>query len=203
MSKNYAIITQFVIPQTMFYQSGVQDIFVTLWRFHNHTWQLQHHDRLSETSGTLWIHQGALTIQRCSLATGCGINLLSTEHADWPKQHDMFKACDVTNGHRHLCSLLNCFLSTFIHGVVACIESRCAIKEKNVLPACRFGLIALKKLHSCWSAHTIFPVQLKQINMVAIKTCFTESKFHWVLTFTTSHSSQTSFSVSPTNKLLS
>ena len=29
--------------------------------------------RLPETSGTLWIHRGALTNQRCSLATGCGI----------------------------------------------------------------------------------------------------------------------------------
>ena len=50
-----------------------RDVFVTSWRFHNRAWQPQRHDRLSETSGTLWIHRGALTIQRCSLATGCGI----------------------------------------------------------------------------------------------------------------------------------
>ena len=36
-------------------------------------WQPQRHDCLPETSGTLWIHRGALTNQRCSLATGCGI----------------------------------------------------------------------------------------------------------------------------------
>ena len=80
MSKNYVIIIQFVLPLTTFYRSGAQrnnvykrDAFVTLWRSHNRAWQPQRHDRLSETSGTLWIPQGALTNQRCSLATGCGI----------------------------------------------------------------------------------------------------------------------------------
>ena len=82
MSKNYAIIIQFVLPLTTFYRSGVQrsnvyqrDVFVTSWRFHNRAGQPQHHDPLPETSGTLWIHRGALTNQRCSLATGCGIVL--------------------------------------------------------------------------------------------------------------------------------
>ena len=81
MSKNYAIIIQFVLPLMTFYRSGAQksnvykrDAFVTSWRFHNRAWQPQRDDRLSETSGTLWIHRGALTNQRCSLATGCGIN---------------------------------------------------------------------------------------------------------------------------------
>ena len=81
MSKNYAIIIQFVLPLMTFCRSGAQksnvykrDAFVTSWRFHNRAWQPQRHDRLSETSGTLWIHRGALTNQRCSLATGCGIN---------------------------------------------------------------------------------------------------------------------------------
>ena len=46
---------------------------MTLWRFHNRAWQPERRDRLPETSGTLWIHRGALTNQRCSLATGCGI----------------------------------------------------------------------------------------------------------------------------------
>ena len=79
MSKNCAIIIQFVLLTT-FYRSGAQksnvykrDAFVTSWRFHNRAWQPQRHDRLPETSGTLWIHRGALTNQRCSLATGCGI----------------------------------------------------------------------------------------------------------------------------------
>ena len=79
MSKNYAIIIQFVLPLT-FYPSGAQksnvykrDVFVTSWQFHIHTWQPQCQDHLPETSGTLWIHLGALTNQRCSLATGCGI----------------------------------------------------------------------------------------------------------------------------------
>ena len=80
MSKNYAVITQFVLPLTTFYRSGAQksnvyirDVFVTSWRFHNRAWQPRRHDRLPETSGTLWIHWGALINQRCSLATGCGI----------------------------------------------------------------------------------------------------------------------------------
>ena len=88
MSKNYAIIIRFVLPLT-FYRSGAQksnvykrDAFVTSWRFHNRAWQTQRHDRLPETSGTLWIHRGALTNQRCSLATGCGIKNItaSTTH---------------------------------------------------------------------------------------------------------------------------
>ena len=83
MSKNYAIIIQCVLPLTKFYWSGAQrnnvykrDAFVTSWRSHNRAWQPRRHDRLSETSGTLRIHRGALTNQRCSLATGCGIKFL-------------------------------------------------------------------------------------------------------------------------------
>ena len=81
MGKNYAVIIQFVLPLTTFYRPRAQrsdvykqDSFVTPWRFHNRAWQLRRHDRLPETSGTLWIHRGALTNQRCSLATRCGIN---------------------------------------------------------------------------------------------------------------------------------
>ena len=91
MSKNYATIIQFVIPLTTFYRSGAQksdvykrDVFVTSWRFHNRAWQPRRHDRLSETSRTPWIHRGALTNQRCSLATGCEITCtlsdLKTHH---------------------------------------------------------------------------------------------------------------------------
>ena len=47
---------------------------MTSWRFHNRAWQPQRHDRLPETSGTLWIRRAALANQRCSLATGCGIS---------------------------------------------------------------------------------------------------------------------------------
>ena len=72
-----------MLPLTTFYRSGAHrsdvykwDAFVTSWRFYNRAWQPQRHNRLPETSGTLWIHQGALTNQRCSLTTGCGINHL-------------------------------------------------------------------------------------------------------------------------------
>ena len=82
MSKNCAIIIQFVLPLATFYRSGAQrsdvykrDVFVTSWRFHNRAWQPQRHDRLPETSRTLWIHRGALTNQRCSIATGCRIDI--------------------------------------------------------------------------------------------------------------------------------
>ena len=80
MSKNYAIIIHFMLPPTTFYRSGAHrsdvykwDAFVTSWRFYNRAWQPQRHDRLPETSGTLWIHRGALTNKRCSLATGVGL----------------------------------------------------------------------------------------------------------------------------------
>ena len=83
MSKNYAIIIHFILRLTAFYRSGAHrsdvykwDAFVTSRRFYNRAWQPQRHHRLPETSGTLWIHRGALTNQRCSLATGCGINFL-------------------------------------------------------------------------------------------------------------------------------
>ena len=73
-----------MLSLTTFYRSGAHrsdvykwDAFVTSWRFYNRAWQPQRHDRLPETSGTLWIHRGALTNQRCSLATGCGIILAS------------------------------------------------------------------------------------------------------------------------------
>ena len=80
MSQTYALIIQFVLPLTTFYRSGAQrsnvykrDVSVTSWRFHNRAWQPQRHDRLPETSRTLLIHRVALTNQRCSLATECGI----------------------------------------------------------------------------------------------------------------------------------
>ena len=82
MSKNYAIIIQCVLPLTTFCRLGAQrsdvykqDLFVMSWRFHNRAWQQQSHKCLPETSGTLWIHLGALSNQRCSLATGCGITV--------------------------------------------------------------------------------------------------------------------------------
>ena len=88
MSKNYAIIIHFMLPLTTFYRSGAHrsdvykwDAFVTSWRFYNRAWQPQRHDRLPETSGTLWIHRGALTNQRCSLATGCGIKFSRLDSA--------------------------------------------------------------------------------------------------------------------------
>ena len=93
MSKNYAVIIQFVLPLRTFYRPRAQrsdvykrDAFMTSWRFHNRPWQLRCHDRLPETSGTLWIHRGALTNQRCSLATGCGIKL----RRSWWKWHCLY-----------------------------------------------------------------------------------------------------------------
>ena len=91
MSKKYPIIIKFVFPLTTFYPSGAQksnvykrDVFVTQWRFHNRAWQRQSHDCLPESSGTLWIHRGALTNQQCSLATGCGVKYWSKQYANVP-----------------------------------------------------------------------------------------------------------------------
>ena len=101
MSNNYAIIIHFMLPLTTFYRSGAHrsdvykwDAFVTSWRFYNRAWQPQRHDRLPETSGTLWIHRRALTNQRCSLATGCGINY-------WTLSMDAIWSDDKVIGNLH------------------------------------------------------------------------------------------------------
>ena len=85
-AKNYTIIIRIMVLLTTFYRSGAQsrdvykrDVSVTPWKFHNRAWQPQCRGPLSETSGTLWIHRGALTNQRCSLATGCGIKWMNTD----------------------------------------------------------------------------------------------------------------------------
>ena len=94
-----------MLPLTTFYRSGAHrsdvykwDAFVTSWRFYNRAWQPQHHDRLSETSGTLWIHRGALTNQRCSLATGCGINSRSRTSHDRTLPASNLSAAPVMHG---------------------------------------------------------------------------------------------------------
>ena len=114
MSRNYAIIIQSVLPLTTFYRSGAQrsdvykwDVFVTSWRFHNRAWQPQRQDRLPETSGTLWIHRGALTNQRCSLATGCGIIYLSAARVQsWKKtkRHNRGFGLRLANKLFHCCT---------------------------------------------------------------------------------------------------
>ena len=67
-------------------------------------------------------------------------HLLFIEHTDWPKLHDMFKACDTKAWQGEfpvgfpvrVCAsnflLINIFLD-----IVARIESRCMIKAKHVL----------------------------------------------------------------------
>ena len=80
-----------------------RDVFVTSWRFHNRAWQPQRHDRLPETSGTLWIHRGALTNQWCSLATGCGIN-----HAEWGCSYPPSEWTSVTCDVSMLRNAINC-----------------------------------------------------------------------------------------------
>ena len=70
-------------------------------------------------------------------------HLLTNECADWPKLHDMFKACDAKTWQREfpvgsparVCAL-NLLLINIFHDVVACIESRCMIKAKHVLLVC-------------------------------------------------------------------
>ena len=105
MSKNHAIIIQFVLPLTTFYRSGAQksnvykrEAFVTSWRFHNRAWQPQRHNRLPETYGTLWIHRGALTNQRCSLAIGCGIMSFSFLLFKWIFANKLGQNCDLFLG---------------------------------------------------------------------------------------------------------
>ena len=72
-------------------------------------------------------------------------HLLSIERDDWPKLHDMFKACDANVWQREFpvgfpveVSALNSIFINIFHDVVACIESRCMIKAKHVLLVCWF-----------------------------------------------------------------
>ena len=89
-------------------------------------------------------------------------HLLSNECTDWPKLHDMFKACDTKTWQREfpvgfpvrVCDL-NLLLINIFHNVVDRIESRCMIKAKYVLLVCKFvRFFAEKTLHSRWSARS-------------------------------------------------
>ena len=67
-------------------------------------------------------------------------HLLSTERADWPKLHNMFKAHDANVWQREFpvgfpveVSALNSLFINIFHDVVARIESKCVIKAKHVL----------------------------------------------------------------------
>ena len=67
------------------------------------------------------------------------MHLLSIEHADWPKLHDMFKSRDANVWQREFpveASALNSIFINIFHDVVARIESRCLIKVKHVLLVC-------------------------------------------------------------------
>ena len=89
------------------------------------------------------------------------MHLLSIEPADWPKLHDIFKACDANVWQREFpagfsvaVSALNSLLINIFHDVVACIESRCVTKGKHVLLVCWIiwfcaGKTALALKHSC------------------------------------------------------
>ena len=70
-------------------------------------------------------------------------HLLSIERTDWPKLHDMFKACDANVWQREFLvgfpvevSALNSLFINIYHDVVARIEIRCVIKAKHVLLVC-------------------------------------------------------------------
>ena len=65
------------------------------------------------------------------------------ERADWPKLHDMFKACDAKAWQREFPEefpatvfALNLLLINIFLDIVAHIESRCMIKAKHVLLVC-------------------------------------------------------------------
>ena len=81
-------------------------------------------------------------------------HLLSIEHADWPKLHDMFTGPD-TNVWQHEfpvgfpveVSVLNSIFINIFHDV-AHIESRCVIKENMSCWSINSFDFALDKLHS-------------------------------------------------------
>ena len=92
-------------------------------------------------------------------------HLLSIERANWPKVHDMFKACDAKTWQHELpvgfqvrvCALNLLFINIF-NDVFVCIESSCVIKAKHVLLAWEFvrfctGKTALVLKCSCNFSH--------------------------------------------------
>ena len=114
-----------------------RDVSVMSWRFHNRAWQPWRHDRLSETSGTLWIHWGALTNQRCSLATGCGIR--TSRHACCEKMRTGSRVvCEADAGcHLKCCCCLKVHLvfMIFTHSPdnkMSCIMLEEVLKSSNV-----------------------------------------------------------------------
>ena len=71
------------------------------------------------------------------------MHLLSIERADWPKLHDMLKACEANVWQREFpvgflveLSALNSIFINIFHDVVARIESRWVIKAKKFLLVC-------------------------------------------------------------------
>ena len=96
-------------------------------------------------------------------------NLLSIERADWLKLHDMFKVRDAKCRQRLFpvgfpfrVRALNLSIINIFHDAVAVrIESRCVIKAKHVLLVGVLirSIFRWKKMHSPWSARTIFPTK--------------------------------------------
>ena len=77
------------------------------------------------------------------------MHLLSIECTDWPK---LYMTClnlmtqPPGNANFRLALLLFiCCSSTVFFDVVACVESKCMIKAKHILPKCKFVIIALEK----------------------------------------------------------
>ena len=74
---------------------------------------------------------------------GITTHLLSIGRANWPEQHDMFKARDANVWQRkfpggfpvEVFALDSLFINIF-HGVDVRIEIRCVIKAKHVLLVC-------------------------------------------------------------------
>ena len=126
---------------------------MTSWRFHNRALQPQRHDRLSETSGTLWIHWEALTNQRCSLATGCGIKLLMVFPDTW--------WCNITM------ILVQCSQFTIATTAVATTATAAAPDDRSytVPVECRDDLARSRGLPACSEVNVtqmLLPCELRE-----------------------------------------
>ena len=116
---------------------------------------------------TIGTSNGSSPIQ-CQVIT---THLLSIEHADWQKLHDMFNARDANVWQSEFpvgfpveVSALNSIFINIFHDVVACIESRCVIKQNMSCWSVDSFDFALEKLHSRWSARAFFPRKIERIN---------------------------------------
>ena len=99
-------------------------------------------------------------------------HLLSIGRTDWPKLHDIFKACVTNTWQRQIpvgfpvrvCDLYLLFIKIFDDVVGRMIDTRCVTKARPVFLLLICSHRTEKKLHSCWSTCAISPARFERID---------------------------------------